>query len=301
MCILGQVVYSVWCSSVVGVVLRLPLVWFIMSLNNSDPIFDNLSGIKSSLSANNQKLVPTLITLFGDLYEKLLDAFETKLEDAVSRIEGKFASIIEEKDARIEELMNINSGLQEQVVTLDEKLDSMNAYSRKDTVIVSGTLPAATPNESSHVVVCDLLKSKFPSIEMNANDISVAHRLQPKKPKSDGTIPPPNFVVKLVRRNLKIQLVKASREQDKNAANKIFVNESLSPQRTSVFQTLMKLKKVHKAVKGVSTMDGEVYAYLEHPAVAGGVAAAGRHRDTRHRVTRQHPSAAQEVLRRPPQ
>ena len=49
-----------------------------------------------------------------------------------------------------------------------------------------------------------------------------------------------------------------------------------------MLQTLIKLKKVHKLVKGVTSIQGEVYAFMEHPAVAGGAAAGGRHRDTRH-------------------
>ena len=34
-------------------------------------------------------------------------------------------------------------------------------------------------------------------------------------------------------------------------------------------------------------MQGEVYAYMEHPAVAGGSAAGGAHRDTRHTINTQ--------------
>ena len=31
-------------------------------------------------------------------------------------------------------------------------------------------------------------------------------------------------------------------------------------------------------------MEGEIFAYLEHPSVAGGALAGGRHRDTRYRI-----------------
>ena len=34
-------------------------------------------------------------------------------------------------------------------------------------------------------------------------------------------------------------------------------------------------------------MQGDVYAYIEHQAVAGGSAAGGRHRDTRHCINTQ--------------
>ena len=232
-------------------------------------------------------MVPALIEIFGNLHSKMLNAFESKLDEAVQRIETKFSSIIKEKDTKIEELEATNSVLREQVVTLDEKLDALNAYSRKDTIIVSGKLPQAVQNEDSQTVVRELLADKFPSVPINENDISVAHRLQPKRANPDGSTPPPNIVVKLVRRNLKIQLIKASRAQNKEAADKIFINESLTPQRSSVLQTLIKLKKEHKVVKGVTSMQGDVFAYMEHPAVSGGATAGGQHRDTRHCINTQ--------------
>ena len=257
-----------------------------MALDSKDPIFAKLASIKPNLSTNNQQLVPTLIKLFGDLHSKMLSAFDSKLEDAVSRIEDKFTTTIREKDAEINELLATNTDLREQVSTLDEKLDALNAYSRKDTIIVSGALPQPVQNEASHILVRELLSSKFPSVTIEENDISVAHRLQPKRANRDGTTPPPNIVVKLVRRNVKLQLIKASRAQNKDAPDKLFVNESLTPQRNTVLQTLIKLKKDHKVVKGVTSMQGEVYAYMEHPAAAAadGDSPGGRHRDTRHRI-----------------
>ena len=184
-----------------------------MDLNSNDPMFANLTSIKSSLSPSNQQIVPALIKLFGELHNKMISAFELKMEDAVSRIESKFTTIINEKDAIIEDLQATNTALREEVSTLDGKLDALNAYSRKDTIIVSGALPQPAQNEESHNVVRDLLNQKFPSVKIADSDISVAHRLQPKKPIADGSTPPPNIIVKLVRRNLKLQLIKASRTQ----------------------------------------------------------------------------------------
>ena len=255
-----------------------------MALDSSDPIFANLTSIKTSLSANNQKLVPNLISIFSELHNKMLSAFDEKLDDAVARLEQKFEGIIHEKDAKIEHLEAINTELRNQVTNLDERLDALNAYTRKDTIIVSGALPPALETEDTHAVVRDLLAQKFPGVTIDDKDISVAHRLQAKKPLADGSRPPPNIIAKLVRRSLKIQLIKASRDQNKNSPNKVFINESLSPQRNLVLQTLIKLKKVHKVVKGVTSHQGEVYVFMAHQAVGGGETAGGQHRDTRHRV-----------------
>ena len=257
-----------------------------MSLKYDDPIFDKFFQIKDSLSPKNQTLIPALIKGFNDLHIKMIEALDAKLNEAVSKIESKFIEIIQLKDVQIDELKATNADLQDQVNTLDEKLDALNAHSRKDTIIVSGALPQPVPNEISLTVVRELLARKFPSVTINETDISVAHRLQ-KKRANDGSTPPPSFLVKLVRRDLKIQLIQASRKQSRDARDKVFINESLTPQRSAVLQTLLKLKKVHKVVKGVTSMQGEVYAYMEHPSVAGGSAAGGAHRDTRHTINTQ--------------
>ena len=151
-----------------------------MALNSNDPIFSKLASIKSTLSPKNQEMVPTLLKVFSDLHGNMLNAFDLKLDEAVSGIESKFSEIVQEKDAKIEELMATNANLHEQVTALDEKLDALNAYSRKDTIIVSGALPQPVPNEASHTVVRQLLAQKFPTVTINDSDISVAHRLQKK-------------------------------------------------------------------------------------------------------------------------
>ena len=54
-----------------------------------------------------------------------------------------------------------------------------------------------------------------------------------------------------------------------------------------MLKTLISLKKDHKVVKGVTSLQGDIYAYIEHQAVAGGDDAGGRHRDTRHCINTQ--------------
>ena len=93
--------------------------------------------IKDSLSPKNQTLIPALIKGFNDLHIKMLEALDAKLNEAVSKIESKFIEIIQLKDVQIDELKATNADLQEQVTTLDEKLDALNAHFWPENVLQS--------------------------------------------------------------------------------------------------------------------------------------------------------------------
>ena len=173
---------------------------------------------------------------------------------------------------------------------MENKLDATEAYGRKDTIIISGATPGITAGEDSNAVVIELLNNKIGvTIEPN---ISVSHRLQPKRPDRQGIIHPPNLYVKLVRRDTKRALIDACRNYNKlnrNEPNKIYVNEGLTPRRRAIMQSLLKMKKTHNVVTGVTSQDGEVIAFTaarETAANSSSTSAAGgaRKRDVRHRV-----------------
>ena len=99
---------------------------------------------------------------------------------------------------------------------------------------------------------------------------------------------PPNIYVKLVRRDLKKQLITASKRQNRNSPDKIFINDSLTPLRTAVFRTLQRIKRDNDVIKGVSSVEGEVYAYTAAPAEHGARdRRTGPRKDQRHRINSQ--------------
>ena len=60
---------------------------------------------------------------------------------------------------------------------LDEKSDESKAYSRRDTIILSGNdFPAGSSTENCTQVVMDVVKSKL-NVTINPSDISIAHRI----------------------------------------------------------------------------------------------------------------------------
>ena len=91
--------------------------------------------------------------------------------------------------------------------------------------------------------------------------ISTAHRLG-RKP-ANQTQDKRSLIVKFVRRDLKHDLLKASRQQAKPP--RIYVAESLTPPRQSIFYALRRMKKA-KMIQGCNSYEGRVYAFTKNPA-----------------------------------
>ena len=250
---------------------------------SNDPVFNNLISVKSSLSKNNQELIPALIKLFGDFRIKIVSDLNEKFNNMTDIIKEECLTACKAKDEKILELQAMCTTLQGRYLALEDKLDATEAYERKDTIIISGKVPAVTEQEHIKDVTINLLNSKLSDVQIEPHDISICHRLQQKRTSPGQAPKPPNIYVKLVRRDLKHALIRASKKQPKQALNKIFVNESLTPARSKIFHTLMDLKKNNDAIKGVTSMEGDVYAYTAGPPDQT-FQVQGRTRDTRHRI-----------------
>ena len=257
-------------------------------LSKTDPIFNELTTLQPTLAKTNQPLIAALISLFGEFREKILTDIQTNIDTSVAELKAEFVSAIQAKDAKINELETTCCSLKKTVESLEDKMDGIEAYERRDSIIISGALPPIAPEEDVKILACNLIKTKFGSnIQITPNDISVAHRLQAKQPSPQGSPRHPNIYAKLVRRDLKKDLILASKNQNKAAPSKIFINESLTPQRAAVLRTLVKLKRDHEAIRGVTSIEGEVYAFTPAPPPAEAARNLGgerRRRDIRHRI-----------------
>ena len=91
--------------------------------------------------------------------------------------------------------------------------------------------------------------------DIKSEDICIAHRLGKKLP--DKSRP---LIVKLTRRSVKHQLVKKC---IKKRPLKFGINESLSPLRRSIFNTLRAVKKDHDDIQQLHTNDGTVILKLK--------------------------------------
>lgn len=257
---------------------------------DSESMFAELLDLKSSLAAKNQPIIPVLITIFASFREQLVNDLTSKFDSSLSTLKEEFYSICQAKDAKIKTLEEANNQLTKKSAHMENKLDAADAYGRKDTVIISGAVPGVAANEDSNSVVTKLVRDKL-GYALDPKDISICHRLQAKRPNRQGVTYPPNLYVKLVRRDVKQALVNASRlknKQDRNAQDKIYINEGITPRRRAIFQSLLKMKKTHDVIRGVTTQNGDVVAFTAPRqganAPLSSSASGGRPRDERHRV-----------------
>ena len=253
------------------------------SIKKNDPMFKELLAIQPTLARGNQDLVPVLIKVFGDFHTKIVADLTTKFNAMTNKIKEEHSKVCKAKDDKTSALKTECTKLQARCQELEEKLDASEAYSRKDSIIISGDLPAVSSQENLKELSVELLNRKLPECKVEAQDISICHRLQTKKPKPGQVAKPPNIYIKLVRRDVKQALVLSSKKQPRQGTNKIFVNESLTPTRSKVLHTLVDLKKKHGSIKGVTSMDGHVYAYTAAPPGAAS-SQTGRPQDVRHRI-----------------
>ena len=136
-------------------------------------------------------------------------------------------------------------------------MDDNDAYERRDTIIIAGQgIPEVSQGEICSNVVRNLIQEKL-NIVIQNNDISTAHRLGPKRENQSSD--KRNLIVKLCRRDLKRDLISASKRQQSPS---IFINESLTPTRKTILNALRKMKRDHpNLVKGCSTFNGRVFAF----------------------------------------
>ena len=220
----------------------------------------------------------TLLTFIQAEFNKFTTTINSDLERNCHKINENCLAILNQKFAEVEslkqevtvlktqiqKLQGIQDSRDAQIQEMQDDADAANQYERKDTLILSGSaIPIMTESENSNELVLKLVKDKL-KINMRPEDINTCHRLGPI---SRANLGKRNIIVKLCRRDMKKQILIASKKQDKGANEKLYCNESLSPLRRKMFNCLRKMKADDSTlVRGCSTMDGKVYAFT--PPVA---------------------------------
>ena len=166
---------------------------------------------------------------------------------------------LDEKDKKLDLLTSEVNGLKEKIFDLESNIDTVDQYERRDTIILSGpSLPPETNNEHTATVVIDTIKDNL-KINLKETDISVTHRLGPQKQQRNRPI-----IVKLMNRSLKQDLVGACI----NLKPKLFINESLTPKRRNLFNTVLNIRRQLKAkFQQCYTKDGTVIIKLRNSTV----------------------------------
>ena len=183
------------------------------------------------------------------------------IERKIDKIVAKFTEELNNRDKKIETLEEKVTQLQQNLGRLEDKLDEADVYERRDTIIFSGNcVPATKTGEIVSDVVCAIVKDKL-KIKMSPSDISTSHRLG-NRPKTQGP-DTRNIIVKLCRRELKHELISASKQV---RLENIYLHENLTHTRNHLLFVLRRAKrKFPNVIAGCSSMDGKVYTWVKAP------------------------------------
>ena len=166
-----------------------------------------------------------------------------------------FEGLMLEKDRIIKKLENDVSNLKDKIELIQNEIDDNAAYIRRETLIVSGNIPAGTHNEDCKSIVVNMMQQQL-KLNLSPNDISVAHRVGFRKPQGPDRR---SIVFKLCRRDMKYEILSACRQQRPN----FFVNESLTSTRNRVLYILRRAKKKYPSkIKSLRSFEGSVTVYL---------------------------------------
>ena len=175
---------------------------------------------------------------FGELHKRIDD------------MEYSAEYIVQENKLLKEEILNLSNQLHVQ----KESINDFEQYIMRECLEISG-IPQLPQEDTNEIVI---KVGKLIGVNVGKADISVSHRL-PIKVSYSNTVsrgrafPPKIIIAKFVRRDIRDQFY-AGRKSLKNkttsdlgtlsgSSNRIYINESLSPNNKSIFKECLKLKR----------------------------------------------------------
>ena len=167
--------------------------------------------------------------------------------------------------SQIKEIKEDINTLSNDGFNVEVKLDELEQYARRDCLEITG-IPVV-PNDSPALLVKEI--SEIMGVNLNENDISIAHRLPPTKKVKD------RLIVKFTRREKRDEIyskrknLKSKRTKDLPSVvcepesavvshkAHIHVNESLTPYRKRLLGRILQFKRHHN-YKFIWTANGKI-------------------------------------------
>ena len=203
----------------------------------------------------------TNIESLAEQFDLNLERLSSDQKDLALIIIQSITSFMDQKfeKERLESRATIEK-LERKLITYEEKLDDMENYSRRNTLVISGpNVPVAATNEDSIAVAVDIIASKL-EVPIGPEDICVAHRLGARK---TGTPDKRNIIVKLVRRRKKHEIYSACAVKKPQG---VFFTDSLSRTRHTIMYALRKARQKDSTKFGlIRTRDCNIRLQLPNP------------------------------------
>lgn len=187
------------------------------------------------------------------LYMLITEKFDLTLREMEARVK--------KKDEKIDMLERRINTLKSDYVALSDRLDEFECQDRRDMLVMSGeALPAFATGEDTPSAAADLLKTKLKTV-LKPNDLLSAFRIGKKS--SSQAPDKRNIVIKLRSSELKNDLLQSARRVKPQG---LFLNENLTPGRSSLLYVLRRAKKSHpEKIDACGSHDGRVYVWVRSP------------------------------------
>ena len=205
---------------------------------------------------NNASMLPDLSSKLSEEGKLIVQL----ITDHIDILKSEFTEKIKEKDKEIAIVKSELNSVWTRLAQLEERHDDAEAYERRNTLIISGDgVPEASQGENCTAIVSNMIREKL-RMNISAGDIFVSHRIG-QKPRSAQHVDRRNIIVKLCRRNLKDELLSMCRFLRPN----IYLNESLTPTRSTILSALRKVKRMlPDKISGCKSESGRVYVFLKN-------------------------------------
>ena len=202
-----------------------------------------------------------LVVILKDFSKSIQDSMEFTFNQRFDNMERKFEELLQQRNEKVTALETEVASLKNKVEKLEERIESNDAYERRDTVIISGSqVPAPAAGENCTQIVMKLVQDNL-QVSLQPDEISVCHRLA-----SRSTSDPPSkrsVIVKFCRRTTKVDLLASARSKK---AQNFYVNECLTPSAQAISYALRQAKrKCPNVVTGSTTYDGKNFVWVKPP------------------------------------
>lgn len=237
---------------------------------NSDSILDFTTTINRVISSNSLPISPITTTTtqeqhhnpkmnpdeFAQLFAMALD--NENVCNGLRRAMQPLTDPIEQKlDNSIQRIDNLEISADEtasKITTIEDKLEDLEQYSRKNNVRIVGLPESSTEYENTPDKVLSFIYDTM-KIDINKYDIGNAHRLGRKM--RDTT----RVVIVQFSTNLMKQQIMRNRKCLKDIPENIYVNDDLTKTRALLFKETRGCVR-NKKLSTTWTRDGIVYAKL---------------------------------------
>jgi len=185
---------------------------------------------------------PAVCQGFQSVMRPLIAGLEEKLDNSINRVDNLEIAMDETNT---------------KVTVMDQKLDDLEQYSRKDNIRIVGIADNRTPDnyENTPKKVVSFFNEAL-QLNLTQYDINNAHRLGPKgKGKFSSDI-----IVKLSS-NIVKQDIMRNRKKLKHLDHRIYINEDLTQLRASLYKKAREQVK-HKHLYTAWTRDGNIFVKL---------------------------------------